>query len=165
MIKSATVIRRGSREPLTDNSGQRTFVLRAEDTDGRLEWIEGTIDFGDGPPYHVDHKSDEVFTILEGVVKFKIDDELVDLGPGDTLYIPRGVSHTFTNPYRDRPAKVIGLYAPAGLEAFMRLSSELSANGRLDEAAMAELAARFGGEAIGPPLAVELGLSGPPHKA
>jgi mannose-6-phosphate isomerase-like protein (cupin superfamily) len=162
MHQRSKIIRSGSREPLIDHAGQRTFVLGAEDTDGRLEWIEATVEFGDGPPYHVDHKFDEVFHILEGEIKFKLDGELVDLGRGDTLFIPRGVPHTFTNPYRDRPAKIIGLNVPAGLEAFLRLWNELSASGTPDEGAIAELAARFGGEVCGPPLAVELGLFATP---
>ena len=162
MTKKSRVIRSGSRKPMNDIAGQQAFVLTSEDTDGRLEWIEGTIDFGDGPPCHLHHTADEVITVLEGEIKYKIDDELVDLGPGDTLFVPRGVPHTFTNIHRDRPAKLVGVYAPAGLEAFLRLSGELSANGRPDEAAMAELAARYGMEAIGPSLAVELGLSGTP---
>ena len=164
MIKRGSVIRGGSRNPMIDTvqQEQQTFVLTAEDTDGRLEWIESTVNFGGGPPCHLHHTADEAITILEGEIKFKVDNELVDLGPGDTLFVPRGVPHTFTNVHRDQPVRLVGVYAPAGLQAFFRVWRELSANGMPDESAMAELAARYGMELMGPPLAVELGLSGMP---
>ena len=161
MINRSVVIRRGSRGPMREVT-QRTFVLTAEDTHGAIEWIESTLGFGGGPPYHLHHEADQVFTVLQGEIKFKVDNELVDLGPGDTMYIPRGVPHTFTNIHRGQPARSIGTYAPAGLEAFFRLLDELSVNGEPDEAAAAELAVRYGMELVGPPLAVELGLTGTP---
>src|SRR5579859_785458 len=115
MLQQSKVVRCGSREPFIDAAGQQTFVLTAEDTQGRLEWIEGMVNFAGGPIYHIHHMADEAVTVLEGELKFKIDDELVDLGPGDCLFVPRGVPHTFTNVHRDRPAKLVGVYAPAGL--------------------------------------------------
>ena len=54
---------------------------------------------------------------------------------------------------------MVGMHAPAALEAFLRVWAELSANGTPDEAAMAELSARYDMQLLGAPLAVELGLS------
>ena len=122
------------------------------------------VDFGGGPPNHIHYAAEEVYTILEGELKFKVDDELIYARPGDTLFVPRGVPHTFTNVHRDQPARLIGIYSPAGLEAFLRMWHEVSANGVPDEIGpIAELITRYQMEPVGPPLAVELGLSGEPH--
>ena len=158
MINRSVVIRRGTRGPLHETT-QRTFVLTAEDTQGAIEWIESIIGFAGGPPYHLHNLADQVFTVLEGEIRFKVDNELVDMGPGDTMFVPRGVPHTFTNIHRGQPARSIGTYAPAGLEAFFNVLDELAVKGMPDESAQAELAARYGMELLGPPLAVELGLS------
>ena len=163
MITRGKVIRSGSREALKDIAQQHTFILTAPDTDGRFEWVESVVDFGGGPPTHIQYAAEEVFTVLEGEVKFKIDDELIDARPGDTLYVPRGVPHTFTNVHRDQPARLIGIYTPAGLEAFLRMWHEVSANGVPDKSTRAELVTRYQMEPVGPPLPVELGLSGEPH--
>jgi mannose-6-phosphate isomerase-like protein (cupin superfamily) len=159
MINRGKVIRSGSLQPMNDGGQQLTFVFTADDTDGRFEWLESTVEFGGGPPYHLHNASDEVFGVLEGEVRFKIDNELFELGVGDTAFVPRGVPHSFTNPHPDRPAKMVGMHAPAALEAFLRVWAELSANGTPDEAAMAELSARYDMQLLGAPLAVELGLS------
>ncbi len=50
MITRGKVIRSGSREALKDIAQQNTFILTAEDTDGRFEWVESVVDFGGGPP-------------------------------------------------------------------------------------------------------------------
>ena len=97
-----------------------------------------------GRTYHIQYAAEEVFTVLEGEVKFKVDDELIDAHPGDTLFVPRGVPHTFTNIHRDQPARSIGIYTPAGLEAFLRMWHEVSANGTPDESTRAELVSRYG---------------------
>ena len=40
MITRGKVIRSGSREALKDIAQQNTFILTADDTDGRYEWVE-----------------------------------------------------------------------------------------------------------------------------
>ncbi len=159
MINRGKVIRSGSLQPMNDGGQQLTFVFTADDTDGRFEWLELTVEFGGGPPYHLHNASDEVFHVLEGEATFKIDGEVFELGVGDSAFVPRGVPHSFTNPNSDRPAKMIGMHAPAALEAFLRVWDKSSAGGALDESAKAELSARYDMQLLGAPLAVELGLS------
>jgi mannose-6-phosphate isomerase-like protein (cupin superfamily) len=50
---------------------------------------------GDSPPTHIHRNEDEVFHILEGVVRFKVGGTEVLAHPGETLLGPKGVPHTF----------------------------------------------------------------------
>lgn len=50
---------------------------------------------GGGPPPHVHTREEETFTILDGRFAFQIGGETVEAGPGDTVFAPRLVPHTF----------------------------------------------------------------------
>jgi mannose-6-phosphate isomerase-like protein (cupin superfamily) len=52
----------------------------------------------DGPPLHVHHEGEEAWHILEGVLRFTLGDRQVDAVAGTTVFVPRGVAHTFRNP-------------------------------------------------------------------
>ncbi|MBE2223785.1 MAG: cupin domain-containing protein [Anaerolineae bacterium] len=51
---------------------------------------------GGGPPYmHVHFADDEAWHMLEGTMTFKLEEGEVEVGAGDTMFIPAGVPHTF----------------------------------------------------------------------
>lgn len=52
----------------------------------------------DGPPMHVHHDGDEAWHIIEGTLRFALGGRVVDAPAGSTVYVPRGVPHTFGNP-------------------------------------------------------------------
>ena len=49
---------------------------------------------GSGAPPHV-HDVEETITVISGRIKAKLDDDIVEAGAGETLYIPAGVGHSF----------------------------------------------------------------------
>lgn len=42
---------------------------------------------------HVHHKTDEIYYVLGGEGRMKLDDEEIPLRKGTTIYVPRGVQH------------------------------------------------------------------------
>src|SRR5262249_31191984 len=51
---------------------------------------------GSGPAkLHVHHADDEAWHVLEGVLRFRFDDRMVDVGAGETVFVPAGVPHTY----------------------------------------------------------------------
>lgn len=51
---------------------------------------------GGGPPYmHVHFEDDEAWHMLEGTMTFRLESGEVEVGPGQTMFIPAGVPHTF----------------------------------------------------------------------
>jgi gentisate 1,2-dioxygenase len=64
-------------------------------------------------------------------------DEVLEAGPGDLVFKPRGEWHTFWNA-GDEPCRILEIISPAGFERFF---AELVALGGVTQAAPAELGA------------------------
>ena len=69
-------------------------------------------------------------------------DDVVEAGPGDLVYKPRGQWHTFWNA-GDEPARILEIISPAGFEQFFAELGPISAGGEPDPEAMGELCARY----------------------
>jgi mannose-6-phosphate isomerase-like protein (cupin superfamily) len=98
-------------------------LLRSEQSDGQVAVIETAPAPGVGPPLH-HHDFDEAFYVLEGELTFRLRDEVVKVGPGELVFAPRGVPHTFAN-LSDAPARQLITCTPAGFERyFARMAAE-----------------------------------------
>jgi mannose-6-phosphate isomerase-like protein (cupin superfamily) len=98
-------------------------MLRREQSDGQVAVIETAPAPGVGPPLH-HHDFDEAFYVLEGELAFRLRDEIVRAGPGELVFAPRGVPHTFAN-LSDAPARQLIICTPAGFERyFARMAAE-----------------------------------------
>ncbi|HEV2954444.1 MAG TPA: cupin domain-containing protein [Candidatus Dormibacteraeota bacterium] len=65
---------------------------------------------GSGPPHlHVHHEDDEAWHVLEGTLKFRFADGAIDAGPGDTVFVPAGVAHTYE---AAQPARYLVVLTP-----------------------------------------------------
>lgn len=97
--------------------------LRSEESGGKVSVIETRPAPRVGPPLH-HHDFDEAFYILDGELTFQLRDELVTARPGELVFAPRGVPHTFAN-LTDAPAHQLIVCTPAGFERyFARLAAE-----------------------------------------
>ena len=51
---------------------------------------------GSGPALlHVHHEDDEAWHVLEGTLRFRFVDRVVDVPAGGTVFVPAGVAHTY----------------------------------------------------------------------
>lgn len=73
-----------------------------------------------GAPMHLHTKEDEFSFVLEGRVWVQLGSEEHVAELGDLVFKPRGEWHTFWNA-SDRPARVLEIIAPGGLEEMYRL--------------------------------------------
>ncbi len=55
------------------------------------------IDAGQSNPLHYHPNCDEALHLLEGRLDHRIGDDVVSIGPGDTIHVPQGVLHRATN--------------------------------------------------------------------
>jgi mannose-6-phosphate isomerase-like protein (cupin superfamily) len=94
------------------------FIMQASDTDGAWSLVEYTAParFA-GPPPHVHQQAEEAFYVLEGSPTFQLNEEIIQAGPGMTVFIPRGAVHTFSNA-GDTPARFLIMLSPAGFEEY-----------------------------------------------
>ena len=62
------------------------------------------------------HGGAELVYVLEGRAEMTFDGVAVLAGPGDAIYIPAGVSHTFSVPADSPPLRAVQVYVPGGPE-------------------------------------------------
>ena len=124
---------------------QLRFLRSKHDTGGRLDMFEMAVPPGGQMPvahYHRDW--DEAAYGLTGTMTFTIEGKAHDVGPGDAVFIPRGVVHSFDN-HSGAVATCLGILTPGvlGPEYFRELSALISA-GPPDEGKMREVMLRHG---------------------
>ncbi|WP_369060931.1 cupin domain-containing protein [Caulobacter sp. 73W] len=74
----------------------RVAIHRASsDSADGLSVMEHWMPHGEAPPLHMHHSEDEVFHVLEGMVRFRVGDVERLAGAGETLVAPKGVPHGF----------------------------------------------------------------------
>jgi quercetin dioxygenase-like cupin family protein len=93
------------------------FLGVGGDTDQTYAIVEATVAPGSGPPLHYHTREEEGFYVLEGEVAFTADGETVRATPGTFLNLPKDSRHSFEN-VGDRPARMLIVVAPAGIEDF-----------------------------------------------
>jgi len=99
-----------------------------------------------GPPLHLHHHEDEILRVIEGRHRIRVGlDDLV-VGPGDTIFLPRGVPHTYAN-FAEHTGHVIFIVQPGGLERYFQELAKASQLGRAEET---KVRAKYGVEYIGP---------------
>ena len=115
--------------------GRTTIVVRAaaDSTGGAFTVFE------EPPPIldtsrHVHRHEDEFFYVLEGDHVFACGDEEFVLGPGGTVFLPRGVPHAHRRVVPGA-GRLLCTTSPAGFEGFFRVLAEADrVGGPMDEA-------------------------------
>lgn len=131
--------------------GPLTFKVRGEQTNGSLTAFENVIAPGDGPPLHVHAHEDEAWYVLEGELRFRLDERLAAAPAGTFVFVPRGTAHCFQNA-GDVPARILVLFTPSGMERFFdRFAAQPP--GPVDQRAFTSIGSEVGMEVLGPPLA------------
>mgnify|MGYP001179562378 CR=1 FL=1 len=76
-----------------------------------------SLEAGQGAPWHIHQREDEVFYILEGTCTFGLGEETITAEVGTTVILRKGVAHFFRN---DGPAPMKALITaiPGGLDRY-----------------------------------------------
>jgi mannose-6-phosphate isomerase-like protein (cupin superfamily) len=122
------------------------FIMAGGPSEGRFSLVEHPIvPRGLAAPVHLHTREDEFSFVLEGRWGFQLGGEVVYAEPGDLVYKPRAVWHTFWNA-TDRPARLLEIISPAGFEQlFVEIAGLLETDPDNFEALEA-LGARYGVE-------------------
>jgi quercetin dioxygenase-like cupin family protein len=99
---------------------------------------------------HVHHHEDEVIHVLEGTYEFWLDGAVSTAGPGESVFLPRGVPHTF-RVVGEAPGRNLAILTPGGFEGFFVEAAERDLRIPEQMGEVAELAGRYGLEFLGPP--------------
>ena len=123
--------------------------LTAAESEGRLAIFEWFGHSRGGPPLHVHPDQDEAFLVREGKYLFECAGRRSWLGPGDTIFLPRGAPHAFSQ--LSHAGRLLFTFMPAGdMEAFFAALASLWEFS--SEPERERLFAAHGMRVIGPPL-------------
>jgi quercetin dioxygenase-like cupin family protein len=122
-----------------------------KDTDNSLSIFEYTGYEKSGPPLHLHFSQDEIFQVTEGSYRFVVGKEQMLLNPGDTIFLPRNIPHTWIQ-LTDH-GKLTYMVQPAGtMEEFFRAMGALTKLPTPEEAQKIHMA--HGMKVVGPPLSL-----------
>lgn len=94
------------------------FMVDAAQTDGGFSLVEHPMSaHALAAPLHRHLREDEYSYVLDGRMGAILGDDVVEAGPGDLVFKPRGQWHTFWNA-GEAPCRILELIAPAGFEGF-----------------------------------------------
>jgi quercetin dioxygenase-like cupin family protein len=96
------------------------------------------------PPAHSHRDNEEIVYVLDGTLRYRVDDEVRDLGPGDRMYTPRGSVHAFSNPGGATARALIMLTPDIGAQYFRDVAAVVGAGGPPDPARMIAVMQRYG---------------------
>ncbi len=110
------------------------FLLESADTNGAVAMFEFTVPAGAKVPVPHSHQHyDETIYGVAGVVTFTVEGKPVDIGPGESCFIPRGVVHGFNN-LKPTDAKGLAIITPGllGPDFFKEAAALVNAGGPPD---------------------------------
>lgn len=144
-------------EAIWFNGGLCIVKAGGPQTQDRMAAVEFRVPAGFAAPHHVHHHDDEMFVVLDGDVRFRLGDDIVEASAGSLVYGPREAGHSFI---ADTDARLLLLFAPAGTERFFReagrpaeaLTLPPEDEPRLDRELLIKIAAVHGSDIIGPPI-------------
>ncbi|HEY7087460.1 MAG TPA: cupin domain-containing protein [Tepidisphaeraceae bacterium] len=122
------------------------FLLEAADTNGSVALFEFGVPVGANMPQPHFHKHyDETIYGVEGVVTFTVEGKVVDVGPGESCFIPRGAVHGFSN-LRQTAVKALAVITPAllGPDFFKEAAVIVNAGGPPDTEKLKAVMAKYG---------------------
>ena len=136
----------GDNEPFAERLtfGEGTVLLRAtaKTTGGALTIFEEIPPLLD-TPLHTHSNEDELFYILEGEHVVQRGETELHVGPGDAVFLPRGVPHAQRRVVPGE-GRLLVVCTPAGLEDFFRDLAAAERDGRLGPDAYAAASAKAG---------------------
>lgn len=122
------------------------FLLEAADTNGAVSMFEFTVPVGAKMPLPHSHQYyDETIYGVEGVVTFTVEGKTIDIGPGQSCFVPRGAVHGFNN-LRQTNVKALAVITPAllGPEFFRDAAGIANAGGPPDMEKLKAVMAKHG---------------------
>jgi mannose-6-phosphate isomerase-like protein (cupin superfamily) len=93
-------------------------------------------------PLHRHNREDEYSYVVQGRMGALLGDEVLEAGPGDLVFKPRGEWHTFWNA-GDEPCRILELISPAGFERFFAELVELGGVAETDPELLGALCGRY----------------------
>jgi quercetin dioxygenase-like cupin family protein len=141
-----------STNPIRIGLTEVNFLLEGKDTNGQLAMFEVLVRVGAKMPLpHYHENYDETVYVVEGVWTFVVNGETKEVSAGESLFIPRGAVHGFTN-LTQTDVKGLAVVTPAliGPDFFKESAAIVNAGGPPDLEKLKIVFAKYGLVAVMP---------------
>jgi quercetin dioxygenase-like cupin family protein len=139
-----------------------SVTIRVSQSDGQdsVSILDHRVPHGDSPPMHFHRTEDEIFHILEGEFRVKVQDQEHRVGPGAIVLLPKGIPHTY-RAESSAGGRFLTVTVRGDFERFVRATSRPAEGPGLPEPVapspeaiqvLSTAAAQYGIEIVGPPL-------------
>lgn len=119
------------------------FMVDADVTGERFSLVEHPMSARAlAAPLHRHNREDEYSYVIEGRMGALLGEDVLEAGPGDLVFKPRGEWHTFWNA-GDEPCRILEIISPAGFERFFAELVELGGVAQAAPEVLAELCQRY----------------------
>ena len=96
------------------------------------------------PPPHSHADNEECMYVLEGTLRYSVDDETRDLEAGDWMFTPRGAVHHFINKTNETVRALVMMTPDIGERYFVDVLSTIGAGGVPDRAKLVAVQSKYG---------------------
>lgn len=136
------------------------FKVTSADTGGLFWLAELRSRLGYASPLHVHSREDETFHVLDGEISVEIDGTTYHAGPGDTVFSPRGLAHSYK--VESEQARWLVLGTPGGFDGWFFDTGEPAERLEIPDFDPADFpdfgeviasVEAYGGKVLGPPRA------------
>jgi mannose-6-phosphate isomerase-like protein (cupin superfamily) len=122
------------------------------DSNGELALFQATVPPHSGPPLHVHSREDEWFFVLSGELLFEVDGERHTVSSGGSVYLRRGVAHTYQN-FTGAEAQLLVATTPGEFfNFFVELDHATPLTGLPSAEVLSAVCEKYGMTILGPPL-------------
>ena len=119
------------------------FLVDGDTTAGGFSLVEHPMSaHALAAPLHRHLREDEYSWVIEGRMGALLGEDVLEAGPGDLVFKPRGEWHTFWNA-GDTPCRILEIIAPAGFEGFFAELVDLGGVTQADPAILGSLCERY----------------------
>src|SRR4051812_37786197 len=119
------------------------FMIDSDSTGGGFSLVEHPMSpRALAAPLHRHLREDEYSYVVEGRMGALLGDDVLEAGPGDLVFKPRGGWHTFWNA-GEAPCRILEIIAPAGFERFFAELVELGGVVQAEPEILGDLCERY----------------------
>ena len=133
-------------QPETIQLGQMSITYLIDGSaSGGMGLFEMTVPPGSNvPPPHSHAHNDECVYVLEGTLRYSVDDDMRDLNPGDWMFSPKGSVHQFSNPHAAAARSLVMQTPDIGARYFRDVAAVVNGGGPPDRAKLVAVMSAYG---------------------
>ena len=117
--------------------------LVSQQTGGGYYLFEAEFDPESGNKLHVHTYEDEVVYVLQGAIRIRLGDGVLEASQGGVAHLPKGIPHALYNPLKTT-LRIIALAIPGGMEQFFDELESALQDGSMDAAKHREISRKYG---------------------